>query len=260
MPKNHIQKAISLIRQAGTKWEKGLGEQYANTVTEIFEEVDWEEKAVTKELAKEFGKKYAKEIRESLSLENGPYSRFGTCGKFTVDGEEYVLLPSEKEAESIALQIVTQDLEGEPEIFNQDWLSNYLAIYNTDRRLLASEEADAYVDDLDEDRVIEEAGMSDEYEEAEEDSKEEVVDTAREKLRESRYNEIYKALSNPIQYFVEDQGIYTIEQLLKASFITIDTESAAEAAIRTDGWAHFISRYNGDYKETDNGLVYFRET
>lgn len=222
--------------------------------------VPWEEAAVIKELAKVFGKKYIKEIKETLDLEDEPYKSFGECGKFEADGIEYTLFPSDDEAESIATKVVSDDLESEPEIFNQDFLQQHISISDTDRGMIASDLTDSYVDDIEDDRVVEEAGMTDEYEAAEDDAKEAIVESARAELRRSMYEDAYEALADPIQYFVHDQGLYSQEELMKQSFISIDTEEAAEEAIRIDGWQHFLSRYDGNSEETPNGLVYIRES
>jgi hypothetical protein len=39
----------------------------------------------------------------------------------------------------------------------------------------------------------------------------------------------------------------------------VDVQKAKSAAVSKDGWAHFISRYDGDYETTADGVVYFRE-
>jgi len=54
-------------------------------------------------------------------------------------------------------------------------------------------------------------------------------------------------------------GYYTIEDLLQQSFISIDIDKAAERAVAADGWAHFLSLYDGNYETTPGGIVIFRE-
>lgn len=83
-------------------------------------------------------------------------------------------------------------------------------------------------------------------------------DEAREKVQEDKYDEIYEALADPVQYFVEDQGIYTIEELMKASFIFIDTDEAAQDAVDSDGIAHFLSSYDENEVELDNEMIMYR--
>ena len=73
------------------------------------------------------------------------------------------------------------------------------------------------------------------------------------------YEKVKEELKDPIQYFVEDHGMYSVADLMKAPFILIDVAEAADDAVASDGWAHFVSLYDGNYEETANGVVYFRE-
>jgi antirestriction protein len=141
----------------------------------------------------------------------------------------------------------------------------YIYISDTDRRILAGEEADSIVDSMDDDELIREAGMEDEYEEIENtrkteedqdydggdtDTDEEIkklVEKAKEKIREEKYDEIYTALEDPVQYFVEDHGIYSMEDLMKASFVQMDYEKLATDLnndydeVRYDGKSYIFS-------------------
>ena len=108
----------------------------------------------------------------------------------------------------------------------------YLEISDTDRRLLAQDMADSYVDDIrDEDggnRLIEEAGLDvDEYEEADSDKQEEMLDEAREIVYDEYYNTWYDGLDDPYNFLVEEQGIYGAEDFANASFVRVDTEKLA---------------------------------
>jgi antirestriction protein len=110
----------------------------------------------------------------------------------------------------------------------------YLIVSDTDRRLLAQEMADNYVDDIrDEDggnRLIEEANLDlSEYEEADEDRQEEMLDEAREIVYDEYYDTWYDGLSDPYYFLVEEQGLYSAEDFANASFVQIDYEALAEA-------------------------------
>ena len=92
--------------------------------------------------------------------------------------------------------------------------------------------ADGYVDDIrDEDggnRVIEEADMDvSEYEEADSDRQEEMLDEAVEIVREKYYDNWYEGLSDPYYFLVDEQGMYSPEDLFNASFIRVDYERLA---------------------------------
>jgi antirestriction protein len=110
----------------------------------------------------------------------------------------------------------------------------YLIISETDRRLLAQEMADSYVDDIrDEDggnRLIEEAGMDvSEYEEADSETQEEMLDKAREIVYDEYYDTWYDGLNDPYYFLVEEQGMYDAESFANANFVQIDYEALAEA-------------------------------
>jgi len=109
----------------------------------------------------------------------------------------------------------------------------YLIVSDTDRRLLAQEMADNYVDDIkDEDggnRLIEEAGLDvDEYEEADSDRQEEMLNEAREIVYDEYYDTWYDGLSDPYNFLVEEQGLYSAEDFANANFVQIDYEALAE--------------------------------
>ena len=122
----------------------------------------------------------------------------------------------------------------------------YLEISDTDRRLLSQEMADGYVDDIRAEdggnRLIEEAGLDvDEYEEADSDRQEEMLDEAREIVYDEYYNNYFEGLSDPYYFLVEEQGIYDAESFANANFVRVDYEKLADALeqdytfIRHDG-------------------------
>ena len=81
---------------------------------------------------------------------------------------------------------------------------------------------------------------------------------AKEKAREKKYEEIKNALKDPVQYFVDDHGMYSREELMKQSFIQIDIEKASEDAIRSDGVAHFLDLYDSSEVDLPSGAVAYR--
>jgi antirestriction protein len=108
----------------------------------------------------------------------------------------------------------------------------YVYITDTDRRLLAGEMADSYVDNIkDEDggnRVIEEAGMDVlEYQEADNETQEEMLDKAVEIVRDEYYDNWYDGLSDPYYFLVDEQGMYSPDDFFNASFISVDYEKLA---------------------------------
>jgi hypothetical protein len=111
-------------------------------------------------------------------------------------------------------------------------------------------------DSLPEDRKAEQIK---EVEDKYDSGRQKVIDDARDELRDKIYDEWYNGLEDPVDFLVEEQRLYSIEDLMKQPWIMIDVDEAAQDAVDTDGWAHFISLYDGDYQTTKNGLVYFRE-
>jgi len=110
----------------------------------------------------------------------------------------------------------------------------YLEISETDRRLLAQEEADTYVDDIrNEDggnRLIEEADLDvEEYEEADSDRQEEMLDEAREIVYDRLYDRWYDSLEYPYSYLVEELGYYDADSFADANFIRVDYEKLGDA-------------------------------
>ena len=133
-------------------------------------------------------------------------------------------------ATDFAEQLV-DDLGG---IQNFNDFEYYLDIYETDRRLLAQEMADSYVDDIvGEDggnRIIEEAGLNvDEYEDASDETKEELIDLARSMVYDEYYDTWYEGLNDPKGFLVDEQGMYSVEDFAKANFVRVDYDRLADA-------------------------------
>jgi antirestriction protein len=110
----------------------------------------------------------------------------------------------------------------------------YLDISETDRRLLSQEMADSYVEDIrDEDggnRLIEEAGLDlEEYEDASDESKEEMLDLASSMVSDEYYDTWYEGLSDPKGFLVDEQGMYSVEDFAKANFVRVDYDRLADA-------------------------------
>ena len=92
-----------------------------------------------------------------------------------------------------------------------------------------------------------------------EKAKEKMVEDARERVREEIIDEWENGLKDPVSFLVEEHGMYSMEDLMKANFIVIDYDAAAQDAIGSDGWAHYLSMYDGNYDEIDDGYIIFRE-
>lgn len=179
-----------------------------------------------KEIQKEFPK-----AEEIVIYDLGSYTTWGG-GSFTVDGEEWNWIESEDAAEDIAREYVKGNLETEPELFTKDWLKSFFWVSETDARLIA----------------IDMAEMRFEDEEYDEEKYSEYIDEVEARI-----------LKDPFQYFVHDKGLYSEEDLVKQNFMVLDVDSAAQDAVDVDGWAHFLSSYDGEFRQLPSGIVIFRE-
>jgi hypothetical protein len=210
-------------------------------------------------------KEIKSQIKDSLN-DNGRYSTFGTCYSVTVDGEEFNLIPSFDEFHNIAIAYVTDQLEDEPELFTQSWLEQHLYITDTDKRLIAGDEAEAYTGDLSDREVADEYERQNnellyEVEPDEEEDEEGELDyqKMKEALYDAHYDYIYGELErDAVGYFTENLG-YEVKDLMKNNLFSIDIEAAAEDAVQTDGEAHFLSHYDGNYEETSGGIIVMKE-
>jgi len=165
----------------------------------------------------------------------------------TKSGEEFFLFKNEERAEEYARAYVREMLEDEPETFNKNFLREFIYISDTDKRLIAQDESDNYVEDMEDEDVLEETGFEDKYDDAKTESqKEKVLESARDELSGRKRDEIYGELKDdPLNYFTFETGIYSEEELLKQPFIQIDVDEASKEAINIDGWEHFIGTYDG---------------
>jgi len=209
------------------------------------------------------------------------------------DGADYIVCEDADEAERLAVAQVEQDLEEAPEMFNQDWLMGHFTISKTDIRMIAGENANNYVEDLDDERAIEEANMEDSLDpyqqdlddaeeallnvddddddeldrlEAARDAAEEALDAASSSLgddaRESIASDYAENMeselsSDPLAYFRATYG-WSARDVLEQNIGSLNTAAAAQDAVDTDGVGHFLSGYDGNQIDLDDGSVAFR--
>lgn len=262
-------------------------------------------------LRKEFGDKGAQEILDDLSLEADDLDTFDESRergvavyRLEAGREEWLGFKDDDDAVQYAEEYVLDMLDDEPELFNQDWIQAYVRMTDTDRRVYANDEADAYVGDMSDEEILEYNNTTDEYEEFQEkieelesqweeaseeydnadleededamdaanDRKDDIeselvkvkeqrdsfIDDARETAMSLYYEEVYKALDDPYEYFVEDRGIYSREEFLKSNLIYIEVHEAAADAVSTDGAGHFISGWDGNQVDSAKGSAWFR--
>jgi hypothetical protein len=208
---------------------------------------------------------------------------------------EYLVVESDDAARELAIAVVKQDLEEEPENFNQDFIQQHID-KNRLRRDLHSDVYDMNYEHLRDEantrpmKFVEEnsldmpeptkkqlkeyaEAMSDEdnpasailakLEEMDAESQwieigeePEVEDSEVEKIAEG---ETERRLEDPMAYL---EDIYGPEDAAKKAIeiAGIDIDAAAEEAVSTDGEGHFLSRYDGNMQDGPGGIVYWRES
>jgi hypothetical protein len=179
-------------------------------------------------------------------------------------GREWVVVQDHDTAYKLAIAVVKQDLESEPEIFNKDFLESHIDVDRL-RRDLHSDVSSSNYDRLEEMdaedfwREAEGQGMDVPEPEVDEDGDEEElreptsgeIDDLAERLTDAE-------LKDPMQYLSDMYGDKeAVEQAIKIA--GIDEDAAAEDAVDTDGWEHFLARYDGNSHETASGFVYWRD-
>jgi len=180
-----------------------------------------------------------------------------------IHGRTYTVFRNEEAAEAKALAQVTDDLNNEPGNFAPDWLRHHI---NTER----------LTDILWEDQE----NMLREQHSSDEEWRDFLIDNSKLE-RDDFYGEdgdelpidrnLEGTIENAKDAWIEDckdnfdglawlGDIYGKDEIMaKAIEIAgINIEEAAADALRTDGWAHFISRYDGNYETLPGGAVYFR--
>lgn len=210
---------------------------------------------------------------EELNIKESHLGDFGagTVYEITIKGgghkEWNVVADSDQERE-LAIEIVKQDLDQEPEIFNQDFIESHI---DTDRlrRELESDVLNMNIETL-EDRDADEfwreweqwgldlpEDVYEEDEDEEEDEHGDARDPTSSEVEELAGKQTEDQLKDPMDYL---EDIYGKEDAVKQAIriAGIDIDAAAEDAVDTDGAGHFLSSYDGETHETDGGLVYWR--
>lgn len=170
----------------------------------------------------------------------------------------WVVAESAEQMREVAIAVVKQDLDSEPENFNQDFIESHI---NVDRLRsdLESDTQSSNYDYYNEERdsyLIKEASRFGLDVEEYQDEDEELTDRDGliEALAEAKTE---KDLKDPVEYLQDmlgrEEGIQTAIKIGG-----IDIKAAAEDAVDTDGPEHFLSTYDGHSTELNNGWVYWR--
>ena len=183
------------------------------------------------------------------------------------DGDvEYRVFISEEDAENIAVEQVTEDLQENPDYFNQDWLMNYIDGRDFFEEQL-TEMNDSYVQDIESEtyktkyanRLIDELvenGLMDE-EDAESDNAEELADDLKYDYVALLTQEKLEEGNDGLDYFINNFGEKeTFKMVLDNNLI--DIEEASKDAVQEDGIGHFLSSYDGETLYLSDDCVAYR--
>ena len=235
-----------------------------------------------------------------LEISESPLEGFGAGDARTVRikggvrGTEWTVVGGDDDAEAIAKAVVRQDIESEPENFNQDFIQGHVDVDRL-RDDLRSDVQSMIYDDLKEEaerNPIEFLKANDidipepterqlrEYAEtmADEDKGADAIlaelrdmgdaedrwiamgdepEVPDREIEAAADAEAERRLRDPMDYL---RDIYGDGAPAKAIEIAgIDVESAVDEAVRVDGWQHFLARYDGESHETTKGFVWWRE-
>jgi hypothetical protein len=185
---------------------------------------------------------------------------------FYVEGDsaEYRVFETYAIAYNTAIEQVREDLEENPDYFNQDWLINWVDVDDTIENIL-EEYYRSYADDIafeDDSRynnrliaemvanglMTEEEATSEDADDIAEDNVDNLVDLYVEENMEG---------DKGVEWYISNFGQDDFRDLV-IDLNLIDISGASEDAVDTDGVAHFLSSYDGEEIELDNDVVAYR--
>lgn len=221
-----------------------------------------DEKSVLRAMAKELEFE-ADEIESSdrFKIKESHYSSFtgDTYWLIEIGSQEYYVAKNNDSAYDLAVAMVKQDLEENPEIFNQSFIEGHIDMKRLRDQLWSdtlnsNHEYYREMSDGDLKREVEGRLNLDEEEFLDEDGEFKDVDEIVEKLAEDLTEE---QLKEPMDYL---EDIFGKEDAVKKAIeiAGIDEDAAAEEAVDTDGMGHFLSPYDGEYHEGPDGIIWWR--
>lgn len=183
----------------------------------------------------------------------------------TVDGIEWTIYKDDGCATKVAIDRVRDDVENTPELFREGFLDAFIDKERLKRDLLMDmdfarefteqyQDEDEQVDELIEQDLLEEDDFF-------------TPKGTRRKISPKRDRLLDKAIDAWAERRSEEfdpeewlRDVYGKEEATKEAIRIggIDAQAAAEAAVSADGWAHYISQYDGDYISLNGGAVAFR--
>ena len=187
------------------------------------------------------------------------------------NGEEWWVFDSIDMAEKRAVEEEQQFLEESKEtvqsLVDRFRDPDFLFITETDKRIISGEQGDFAVEDRDVEDLISMAdGLNialqtqkkiQKFLDKDEEPDPDLVERFREEIASEITDDVEKRLSDPVQYFVEDEGLFNFEQLLERPFIRVDEEAIAKFVVESDGIGSILAREEEEKEISKNGKTLF---
>ena len=188
------------------------------------------------------------------------------CDSVNVEGDnatEWTIFRDEDKAEAEALRQVTQDLESEPEIFNQNWLEAYINMESLKDTLSEEARNIEWLREEDDERKVRyliDHGSLQEEDWYDADGNFVGITPDNEGLVEDALDTFAEEQAKRFDPMEWLRSIYGKEdEVIKEAIrlAGIDVAAAAQDAVNTDGWIHFLNSYSSNYTLLDSGAVAF---
>lgn len=192
--------------------------------------------------------------------ENDGLSGFGAGTVYTVSitggSKEWSVVEDYDQQRELAIEVVKQDLDEDPSIFNQDFIEQHINMDRLKRDLepdLRNSNEETLRDMRDSEfwRTAEHyIDVPEEDDDGDMPDPEDYIEDVADKMTDEQ-------LKDPMAYLEDTYGDDATKQAIEIA--GIDVDAAAEAAVDEDGEAHFLARYDSNDYHTKSGLVYWRD-
>lgn len=183
----------------------------------------------------------------------------------TDSGAEWTIYKDDDTAEKTAIEQVTRDLNDEPDLFNHDFLERHIDLDRLKNILLPDKDfrnefSECYGDDDEQVDYLIKKGLLDEDDFFTPKGARRKMSPKRERLKEKAIDEWAEEQEKDFDPMDWLRDIYGRDEAFKEAIkiAGIDEEAAAKDAVNSDGWQHYLARYDGESTELDGGAVAVR--
>lgn len=174
---------------------------------------------------------------------------------------EWMVVADDDAGEAIALADVTRQLESEPENFNQDWLQGHIDRDKLKKLVREIALEDTYVDELavDEPEEFWLLAQREHVSIPDEDDDGNLPDEVDDEYIEAVKGKFARRAERDPEDYLSDLGVENIFEYAQEHGVGVDIKAAAEEAVSTDGWQHFLCGYDGNSHSLPSGHMYWRQ-